>query len=154
MWCRSGPNSVQNRLKRCSFSSVRLPDLVGCQFVQFSSGDGGQVSPFSSFRTALSVQLTNSFGPDVDFVPFPGALGGMVAFGPLGFAFEGYGSPPPVNSYMCIPTEFKDDICTDYFQKCMQIVSCKGKLYHRIKQNAPESEYRQSDRLRLRLLAH
>ena len=42
---------------------------------------------------------------------------GMTAFGTLGFAFEGNGSPPPVNTYMCIPTEFKDDICTDYFQK-------------------------------------
>ena len=35
---------------------------------------------------------------------------GMTAFGTLGFAFEGNGSPPPVNTYMCIPTEFKDDI--------------------------------------------
>ena len=36
------------------------------------------------------------------FVPFLGALGGMVAFGQLGSAFEGYGSSPPVNTYMCI----------------------------------------------------
>ena len=42
--------------------------------------------------------------------------GGMAAFGTLGFAFEGHSSPPPVNTYMCIPTEFKDDICTDYFR--------------------------------------
>ena len=47
-----------------------------------------------------------------------GRFGDMVAFGLIGSAFEGNGSPPPVNTYMCcIPTEFKDDICTDYFQK-------------------------------------
>ena len=46
-----------------------------------------------------------------------GRFGGMAAFGLLGSASEGNGSPPPVNTYMCIPTEFKDDIFTDYFQK-------------------------------------
>ena len=39
----------------------------------------------------------------------------MAAYGPLGFAFEGHGSPPPANTCMCIATEFEDDICTDYF---------------------------------------
>ena len=40
----------------------------------------------------------------------------MVAFGPLGSAFEGHGSSPPGNTDICLPKEFKDDICTDYFQ--------------------------------------
>ena len=55
----------------------------------------------------------------VDFVSFSGALGtlSVVTFVPFGYAPEGHGSPPPVNSYMCIPIEFKDDICTDYFQE-------------------------------------
>ena len=53
----------------------------------------------------------------VDFVPFSGAWGGMATFDPLGYAFEGHGSPPAVNTYMCLPTGFEDDICTDYFQK-------------------------------------
>ena len=40
-------------------------------------------------------------------------------------------------------------------KKCMQILLCMCKLYHRFKQNAPESESRQfgRPRLRLRLLA-
>ena len=38
-------------------------------------------------------------------------------------------------------------------KKCMQILSCIGKLYHIFKQNVPESESRQFDRLRLRILA-
>ena len=37
-------------------------------------------------------------------------------FEPLGSAFEGHGSLPLLNNYVCKPTEFKDDICTDYFQ--------------------------------------
>ena len=46
-----------------------------------------------------------------------GRFGCMTAFGPLEFAFEGNGSPPPVNTYMCTPTKFKGDICTDYFPR-------------------------------------
>ena len=38
-------------------------------------------------------------------------------------------------------------------KKCMQNVTCIGKIYHRFKQNVPESESRQFGRLRLRLLA-
>ena len=56
---------------------------------------------FSSFGSVHSVQFTNSSGPDVELVPFSGALGGMVAFGPLGFVFEGHGLPPPVDS-VCV----------------------------------------------------
>ena len=37
-------------------------------------------------------------------------------------------------------------------KRCMQILICIGKLYHRFKQNVPESEPRQFDLLRL--LAH
>ena len=47
--CRSDANSVNNRL------GVRLPDRVGCQFVQFSSWHVGQVPPFSSFSSFSSV---------------------------------------------------------------------------------------------------
>ena len=35
------------------------------------------------------------------------ALGGHDSVWPLGSAFEGHGSPPPVNKYMCMPHEFK-----------------------------------------------
>ena len=41
----------------------------------------------------------------------------MAALGPLGPAFEGPGSTSPVKTYVYVPTEFKDDISTDYFQK-------------------------------------
>ena len=47
------------------------------------------------------------------FCAILGRFGGMAAFGPLGSASEGNGSPPPVNTYMCTPTEFKDGIFTD-----------------------------------------
>ena len=33
-----------------------------------------------------------------------GRFGGMNVFCPLGSAFEGHGSPPPVNTYVCLPT--------------------------------------------------
>ena len=36
-----------------------------------------------------------------------GRFVGMTAFGLFGSAFEGHGFPPPVNTYMCIPTEFR-----------------------------------------------
>ena len=45
-----------------------------------------------------------------------GHFEGMTAFGPLGSAYEGNGFPTPVNTYMFIPTEFKDDIFTDHFK--------------------------------------
>ena len=57
-----------------------------------------------------------------------GHVGGMAAFCPLGSASEGNGSPPPVNTYMCMLTEFKDDIFSDYLKKAhasspLQIIS-------------------------------
>ena len=85
-------------------------------------------------------------------MPFSGALGGMAEFGPLGSAFKGHGSRPRLNTYMCRPRELKDDICKIIFKKYMQILSCIGKLCHIFKQNVPQSESRQFDRLRLRLL--
>ena len=48
----------------------------------------------------------------VDFVPFS-EVWGMAAFGRLGSAFEGHGSPPPFNAYIC--RILKNDICTYYF---------------------------------------
>ena len=62
-----------------------------------------------------------------------GRFGSMAAFGPLGSAFEGHGSPSPVNKHMCMSTERKDDICTYISKTCMQILLCIGKLYHRLK---------------------
>ena len=61
----------------------------------------------------------------VDFLPFSRALAGgggwLGTFGLFGSALEGHGSPvrttAPVNTYMCIPTKFKDDICRDYLLK-------------------------------------
>ena len=53
----------------------------------------------------------------IDFVPFSGAWGDMTAFRPFGSAFEGQGSPPPVNSICVYFLNLKDDACTDYFQK-------------------------------------
>ena len=51
-------------LNESSFSSVRLPDRVDCQFVQFSLGHGGPEPKISSFSSVNSVQFTNSSGPD------------------------------------------------------------------------------------------
>ena len=51
---RSDANSAQNRFKRVQFSSVHLPNRVGCRSVQFSSWHGEkrlrsvQFSSFSS----------------------------------------------------------------------------------------------------------
>ena len=72
------------------------------------------------------------------------ALWGIAAFDFFGSAFEGHGSPPPVNSYMCVHPESKNDVCKDYFQKKgMQVLLRVGVLYHRFKQSVPESESRQ-----------
>ena len=87
-------------------------------------------------------------------MPFSGALWDMTAFDPLAYRFEGHGSPLPFNRYMCIPPEFKKTMSAQIIsKKCMQILPCIGELYHRYKQNVPESKSRQLDRLRLRLLA-
>ena len=53
----------------------------------------------------------------VDFCAILGQIGEQAAFGFLGSAFEGHGSLPLVNLLYVIPTEFKDEICTDYFEK-------------------------------------
>ena len=70
-------------------------------------------------------------------------------FGPPGSAFEGHGSPLPVNTFMCIHIEFKDDICADYFQKVQSNSPPHG--LSQIKKNVPELETRKFGRLRLRL---
>ena len=51
-------NFSSKSFKKSSFSSVCLHDWVACQFVQFSSGHGGQVPPFSSFSSFHEI-----FGP-------------------------------------------------------------------------------------------
>ena len=55
--------SSSKSLKKSSFSSVRQPNRAGCQFVQFSSGLKGKVSPSSSFRLVHLIPLTNTSGP-------------------------------------------------------------------------------------------
>ena len=82
----------------------------------------------------------------------------MTAFGPFGSVFEGHGSPPSVNGYMCIPPEFKRRCLHRLFAKSackLQSLPCIGELYRRFKQNVPELESRQFDGLllTLRLLA-
>ena len=50
-------------------SSVQFSSLgtsLSEKFVQFSSGDRGQVPPFSSFSPVHSVQFMNSSDPDLD----------------------------------------------------------------------------------------
>ena len=74
----------------------------------------------------------------------------MATFGPFGSAFECHG-PPPVGTYMFMATEFNDKICTEKKGACKFSPVPMGKLYHRFKQNFPESESRRFDRLRLRL---
>ena len=56
-------NFSSKSFTKSPFSSVRLPDRVDWQFVQFSSGHGSQEPPFSSFSSVHSVQFTNSSGP-------------------------------------------------------------------------------------------
>ena len=73
---------------------------------------------------SIEVALFSSYIEEyVDFVPFSGAFGGMIAFDPFGSAFEGHASPPPVNRqvYMCIPPEFK----RRYLQIFPQKSACK-----------------------------
>ena len=65
VWCRSDANSVLNNLRRVR--SVRLPYWVGYQFVQFSSGHGCRVPPFSSFSSVHSAHFINSSGPASHF---------------------------------------------------------------------------------------
>ena len=69
----------------------------------------------------------------------------------FGSAFEGHGSAPPVNRYICMPSIFKRRCLHRLFPKSTCKFQCIGELYHRFKQNVSESESRQFDRLRLRL---
>ena len=73
----------------------------------------------------------------VDFVAFSGALGAGVTFCLFGFAPEGHGSPPPVKTYKCIPTEFKDNICTDYFQEVHSNYSLHRQIISQIQTKRP-----------------
>ena len=53
----------------------------------------------NKYQTFIDVNcsLSSYFEEYFDFVLFLGALGGMTAFDPFGSAFEGHGSPPPVD---------------------------------------------------------
>ena len=46
-----------------------------------------------------------------------GRFGGMTALNLFGSGFEGHGSPPPANRYMCIPPEFKRRCLNRLFPK-------------------------------------
>ena len=95
----------------------------------------------------------------VDFVPFSGALGGGGG--------DAYVWPPWMSLWRswltsphhwlirrCIYLQILKTISEEIIsKKYMQILPCIGNLYHRFQQNVPESESRQFDRLRLRLLA-
>ena len=69
---------------------------------------------------AAKLQVTGDGPPGVgdfkhfDFVSFSVALGAWTRWAPLDPHLTAMAPHPPVNTYMCIPTEFKDDICTDY----------------------------------------
>ena len=80
-----------------------------------------------------------------------GSVGGMTGVDLFGSAFEGHGSAPPVNRYICMPSIFKRRCLHRLFPKSACKFQCIGELYHRFKQNVSESESRQFDRLRLRL---
>ena len=70
----------------------------------------------------------------------------------LGLAFEGHGSPSPRLTRICVYLQNLKTISAQIIsKKCMQILPCKGKLYHRLKQNVLGSKSSQFDRLRLRL---
>ena len=72
---------------------------------------------------AAKLQVTGDGPPGVgdfkhfDFVSFSVALGAWTRWAPLDPHLTAMAPHPPVNTYMCIPTEFKDDICTDYLKK-------------------------------------
>ena len=63
----------------------------------------------------------------VDFVPFSGALRSWPRLALLDSPLTVM-TPHPrlILTYMCIPTDIKDDICTDYFQKAHANSPCKG----------------------------
>ena len=64
VWCGVGVMQIQFKAAlKSSFSSVRLPYRVGFQFIQFGSGHGDRVPPFSLFSPVHSVQFANSSGP-------------------------------------------------------------------------------------------
>ena len=59
VWCRDDANSVQNHLKKTS--SVQFICLIGsaASSLQFSSGRGGQVPPFSSFSSVQFIRFSS-----------------------------------------------------------------------------------------------
>ena len=79
-----------------------------------------------------------------------GSVGGMTGVDLFGSAFEGHGSAPPVNRYICMPSIFKRWCLHRLFPKSACKFQCIGELYHRFKQNVSESESKKFDRLRLR----
>ena len=98
--------------ERSNFKEV--PQLLKSNRISLAYG-------LTSIKTKLlwiKVALFSSYIEEyVDFVPFSDALGDITAFGPFGSAFEGHGSPPPVNRYMCIPPEFKRRCLNRLFPK-------------------------------------
>ena len=128
---------------RLETTGVIFTFLVGCRVSIFITVCVIFTSCVRKVHASVSVCLPGAFS---------GAWGGgMLCLVPLKAPLKVMAPRPRLICGLCMPAEFKDDICIEYFQKCMRILICKCKLYHRFKQNIPESESRQFDRLRLRL---
>ena len=81
-------------------------------------------------------------------------FGGMSAFNPLGPPLNAMAPRLPfMYTYICNRClhNLKTTSAHITSKKCLQILPCVGKLYHRCKRNVPESESRQFGRLRFRL---
>ena len=84
-------------------------------------------------------------------MPFSGALGAWPCLAPLGPPLKVM-APRSRLICLCVYLQNLKTISAQVIsKKCMQILHRIGKLYHRFKQNVPESESRQFGRLRLRL---
>ena len=85
-------------------------------------------------------------------MPFSGSSGAWKRLAPLDPPLK-VTAPCPRLIRICVYLQNLKTIISAQiiFKKCMQILTCIGKLYHRFQQNVPESESRQFDRLRLRL---
>ena len=116
VWCRSDPNSVQNRLK--GVRSVQFACLIGSAASSFKSGRGTGAKCLRSVRLVQFIQFSSQTLPALmSTLCHFRKLWGHDRIWPLEFSFQGHGSPPTVHMCMCVTTEFKDDIYTYYFQK-------------------------------------
>ena len=80
----------------------KLPQFLKSNRISHACGITSNIDQTSIDKSCFVFLLYRGVEEYVDFVPFSGALGkgGIAAFGPLESAFEGQGSPPPVNTYI------------------------------------------------------